>query len=141
MIDHVSPTDWTGYLLNVVAARLRDATAVALSPWNLSPRDLGVLTTLASGSGLSQIALGRLIGMDRSSMVQLADRLEAQGWIQRRPDPADRRVNLLVLSESGADRLAAAAAAARAAETACLTALSPDQIDTLRTLLRQVVTG
>lgn len=133
-----APTDWTGYLLNTVATRVREATTAALHPWSIGPRDLGALTALADGPGLSQIALGRRIGMDRTSIVQLADRLESAGWIERRADPADRRVNLLYLSSSGQQRLRSASAAARATETACLAALSPNEIDTLRALLRRV---
>lgn len=138
VIEDGAPTDWTGFLLNAVAARMREATSEALIPWAIGLRDLGALTALAAGPGLSQIALGRLIGMDRTSVVQLADRLEAQGWIQRRVDPSDRRVNLLGLSDAGAQRLSEAVNAARAAETRHLAALGRDEIETLRALLLRV---
>ncbi|CAL1690872.1 Transcriptional regulator SlyA [Brevundimonas subvibrioides] len=141
MTDPRAPTDWTGYLLNTVATQVREATAAALSPWSIGPRDLGALTALAAGPGLSQIALGRRIGMDRTSIVQLADRLEAAGWIERRVDPSDRRVNLLGLSTEGTQRLDDASRAARNAETACLSALSPDEIRTLRALLERTIAG
>ncbi len=34
-------------------------------------------------------------------MVGLIDRVGAAGWVERRPDPEDRRVNRLYLTEAG----------------------------------------
>lgn len=139
MTDEAAPTNWTGYLLNTVGARVREATAEALIPWGITPRDLGALTALADSPGLSQIALGRQIGMDRTSILQLADRLEAAGWVERHAHPADRRVNLLVLSRAGHQRLGEAVPAARAAEARCLASLTSAERDTLQSLLRHAL--
>jgi DNA-binding MarR family transcriptional regulator len=38
---------------------------------------------------------------DASNMTALADRLETKGLAERRPDPADRRVKTLALTEEG----------------------------------------
>lgn len=141
MTDEAAPTNWTGYLLNTLGAGVREATAEALAPWGITPRDLGALTVLVDSPGLSQIALGRQIGMDRTSIVQLADRLEAAGWVERRAHPADRRVNLLVLSRDGYQRLGEAVPVARAAEARCLASLTPVERDTLQSLLRRALGG
>jgi DNA-binding MarR family transcriptional regulator len=41
-------------------------------------------------------------------VVGLIDRVEAAGWVERRPDPDDRRVNRLYLTEAGRGLLAKA---------------------------------
>jgi MarR family transcriptional regulator, multiple antibiotic resistance protein MarR len=42
------------------------------------------------------------------------DRLEAAGWVQRRPNPANRRSSLLALTPAGRQKLAAATPAVEA---------------------------
>ena len=46
-------------------------------------------------------ALAQSIGADKSRIIGVLDELQERGLIQRRPDPADRRVHLLSLTEAG----------------------------------------
>ncbi|MCP2338193.1 MarR family winged helix-turn-helix transcriptional regulator [Actinomadura rupiterrae] len=65
------------------------------------------------------------------------DRLEKQGLIERRPHPTDRRAKQIVLTGTGHQRRAEVLD--RLAAHTPLTALTPDQQDTLRTLLQTLV--
>ena len=60
-----------------------------------------VLTALAEQPVRTQAALAQSIGADKSRIIAVLDELQERGLIQRRPDPADRRVHLLSLTEEG----------------------------------------
>src|SRR5260221_14234807 len=70
------------------------------------PGRFGVLEVIAANSGLSQSELGALLGIDRSTIVAVIDRLERDGLVRRLPAPNDRRSHALKLSEKGAVTLA-----------------------------------
>jgi DNA-binding MarR family transcriptional regulator len=57
-----------------------------------------VLTHLARHEGVNQVTLARILGIRPMSLVRLLDRLEAAGFVERRPDRDDRRVHVLVLT-------------------------------------------
>jgi DNA-binding MarR family transcriptional regulator len=46
--------------------------------------------------------------MTNQSMGYLVDALEMRGYVQRQPDPADRRAALVVITDRGRDEIAAA---------------------------------
>ena len=58
-----------------------------------------VLARLDRQPGLSQNELANLIDVEPISIGRLVDRLEEGGFVQRSPDPADRRVWRLSLTE------------------------------------------
>jgi MarR family transcriptional regulator, transcriptional regulator for hemolysin len=53
------------------------------------------------GDGLSQTELAEAVGVEGPSLVRLLDQLGAQGLVQRREDPSDRRAKILSLTDSG----------------------------------------
>jgi DNA-binding MarR family transcriptional regulator len=46
--------------------------------------------------------------MTNQSMGYLVDALESRGYVERRPDPADRRAALVVITDRGRAEIAAA---------------------------------
>src|SRR2546430_6452343 len=57
-----------------------------------------VLTALAERPMRTQAALARAIGADKTRIIGVLDDLQERGLIQRRPDPADRRMRVLSLT-------------------------------------------
>ena len=57
------------------------------------------LAYLSKNEGVSQKRLAELIEIDPMTLVRILDRMEADGWVQRRSDPDDRRARSLVLTE------------------------------------------
>jgi MarR family transcriptional regulator, transcriptional regulator for hemolysin len=57
-----------------------------------------VLTHLARHEGVNQATLPRILDIGPMSLVRLLDRLEAAGFVVRRPDRDDRRVHALALT-------------------------------------------
>jgi DNA-binding MarR family transcriptional regulator len=51
------------------------------------------------GSRLTELARGA--NMSPQAMGELVDELEGLGYVQRQPDPSDRRAKLIVLTERG----------------------------------------
>ncbi len=88
-----------GFLLKDVSrlyTRRFEARAQALS---LTLPQCKTLAYLASNEGVSQKRLSELIEIDPMSLVRILDRMEADGWVQRRSDPEDRRARSLAITE------------------------------------------
>jgi MarR family transcriptional regulator for hemolysin len=56
------------------------------------------LLYLENNEGVSQKRLSELTELDPMTLVRILDRMEADGWVQRRFDPADRRAHTLWLT-------------------------------------------
>jgi MarR family transcriptional regulator, organic hydroperoxide resistance regulator len=100
-----------------------------------------VLTALARRPVRTQAALAQAIGADKSRIIGVLDGLEEQGLIRRYPDPDDRRVRLLSLTDDGDQRRRAVQAGIRRNEERLLANL-PDEdrepfLRSLRTLIRR----
>jgi DNA-binding MarR family transcriptional regulator len=115
-----------GFVLNKLAQRSNRLAEGKLSAVGLQPRHVGVLMTVDERGPQSQKAIGEAMAIDRTTMVQLADTLEAQGLVERRPDPADRRASLLSLTDQGRDVLVRASQVVKDAEAELLHALSTE---------------
>lgn len=50
------------------------------------------------GDGLQQNTLADIVGIRGSTLVRQLDRLESDGWVERRNDPEDRRAKTIHLS-------------------------------------------
>lgn len=87
-----------GFLLKEVSRRyvLRfEAHARAIA---LTLPQCKVLVRLEKNEGVSQARLAELTEVDAMTMVRILDRMEADGLLERRPDPADRRARCLYLT-------------------------------------------
>jgi DNA-binding MarR family transcriptional regulator len=58
-----------------------------------------VLTRVYRRPGVSQTELADMLEIDRASAGRMIDRMERNGWVERRPDRADRRINRLHLTD------------------------------------------
>ena len=58
-----------------------------------------VLSILRRYPGIHQTNIADRMEIKPITLVRLLDRMEKAGWIERRPDPADRRANQLHLTE------------------------------------------
>ncbi|BCY14079.1 MarR family winged helix-turn-helix transcriptional regulator [Actinoplanes sp. L3-i22] len=94
-----------------------------------------VLNALAGGSVRTQAALAASIGADKTRLIPVLDDLQERALIEREPDPADRRVRLLGLTDAGRATHRAIQAEIRAAEDLLMGDLPQEDQETfLRTL-------
>ena len=54
---------------------------------------------LSRNEGISQVRLAELTEIDPMSMVRILDYMEAEGWVERRADPNDRRARCLYVKD------------------------------------------
>jgi len=92
--------DCTSYLLRQVFLRASRAALNAL-PGGMHPRDVVVLGAIAEQDALSQHDLAGRLGINRTIMVKLIDKLEGAGYVARRRNPEDRRSYVLSVTASG----------------------------------------
>jgi DNA-binding MarR family transcriptional regulator len=98
-----------------------------------------VLAALDEFGPASQADLGRRCGIDRSDMVATINELTETGAVQRTPDPADGRRNIITITPTGRRTLRRLDTAVAKVQTQLLAPLSPADRDTLTTLLTRVV--
>jgi len=77
--------------------RMNEASAAA----GLSPVSAWALVQLDPEHPISQKELAARLRCNPSTVVDPTDRLEERGLVVRQPNPADRRVNVLVVTPSG----------------------------------------
>ena len=71
---------------------------------DLHPRHWAVLAYLDE-DGIRATELARLSGRHKQIVGRLVDELEELGYVERRPDPADRRAKLVIPTERGLDQM------------------------------------
>ena len=86
-------------LLHELVGRLRHRFASIAFDLDLTPPQMGALVALDESASMSKLASE--MGCDASNVTWMTDRLESRGLIERRPDPHDRRVKRLVLTDAG----------------------------------------
>jgi MarR family transcriptional regulator, organic hydroperoxide resistance regulator len=134
----VCPDDLT-WLLHKAASRTRaELDRLAAEAGLTDLRDWMVLASLSDGPQCTQLELSRLLGLDKTTLIAVLDRLEQRELIVRTADPADRRVRIPRITAKGAKMQARFAVARDAAEAKLLDGIEPDQRALLVTLLTRI---
>lgn len=83
----------------------RDRMRAALARHaGVSATDLDALEHLEFAGPLTQRELGERLSITSGAVTMLVDRLEAAGWVVRRPHPSDRRYTVVELAAKAAER-------------------------------------
>lgn len=137
-IDYGVLPSLIGYNLRRAQLKVFQNFQAVMAPFDLTPGQFGVLTLIRENEGLSQSDLGAALGIDRSTMVAVIDRLEGRRLVVRAPSPNDRRSYALRLSDHGRTTMTAIMPKLRDHETAIAAGLSPTEQSTLIALLRRI---
>jgi len=97
-----------------------------------------LLNSLRGEGPASQADLGRRTNIHLSDMVAALNELEKSGYIRRKPDAADRRRNVITITDAGLARAAELAERVRAIQDALLEPLNPDEREELTALLAKL---
>jgi biotin operon repressor len=85
---------YTGYLLRRVYGRAVQVAQTVMPPGS-HPRDFAVLGALAGRDAISQQDVAEQLKINRTIMVKVIDKLEADGYVIRQRNPRDRRAYML----------------------------------------------
>jgi DNA-binding MarR family transcriptional regulator len=113
----------------------------ALKPVGIDPREFLLMRFVAASEGQSQQALAERMAIPASRMVALVDHLEEAGFLERRPDPEDRRVRWLHLTRKGRTVLERAGRIAIDYETKLCAGINREEREQLIDLLQKLQKG
>jgi DNA-binding MarR family transcriptional regulator len=88
-------------LLGPLIRELMAAEAPVLKEHGLTMWGYVVLLALDRGTVRTQAALAEAIGADKTRIIATLDGLQDDGYIERYPDPDDRRVRVLAITDAG----------------------------------------
>jgi DNA-binding MarR family transcriptional regulator len=127
------------WLITQTATLTHRLVSTALGEVGATRYHYAALAALEEFGPISQAELGRRCHIDRSDMVAALNDLTAGGFVERRQDPADRRQNLVTLTESGKRRLEHIGGVLDGIQDDLLGPLSAKERDALATALRRVL--
>lgn len=142
MTDRPQPHSSLGLLLRLVHQHWSQAVDTALEEagfTNIRPPHANVFTFVPP-EGIQVSELTKLAQVRKQTMAQAVAELEALGYVERRPDPNDRRGKLVFLTERGAAVRPTAMATGRNVEAHWAELTSPEDLDTLKRLLSRLLT-
>jgi DNA-binding MarR family transcriptional regulator len=105
---------------------------------DLTPVQFAALVAVDAHPRIDATRLSEVIYFDRSTIGDVLDRMEAKGWVTRKPSPIDRRIKLLTIAPRGREVLRLAAPAVRRVQQRLLAPLSARDAATLERLLLQL---
>jgi DNA-binding MarR family transcriptional regulator len=127
------------WLVSRAALQAARLTGERLGEAGVRRKHFSVLATLDEAGPLSQAAIGRRLGLDRSDLHAVVGDLERDALIERARDPEDRRRNVVALTTKGRATLKRLDARVQAAQDDLLAPLSSAERRQLTALLTRVV--
>ncbi|MBS1996697.1 MAG: MarR family transcriptional regulator [Cyanobacteria bacterium SZAS LIN-2] len=120
-----------GYLLNRASRLLREDLGGALRPLQLSVHEYAIMRIIELGHAQTQQGVAERYGIDRSTMVEIVDKLEKRELLNREKNPQDRRSYALVLTAKGRKTLTRAKRISESVQKKFLSPLSEAERDSL----------
>jgi DNA-binding MarR family transcriptional regulator len=137
----VTPEADLTWLLHRAAQRMRVAMEEQAEQHGLHLRDYLVLTALGTLEQPTQLALGQAVGLDKTTLTVLLDRLEQAGLLIRRADPRDRRARLPAATEAGRVLQVKVASALARVEAGLLSGFTAAEQRSLRLMLCDLISA
>jgi DNA-binding MarR family transcriptional regulator len=97
-----------------------------------------VLVFLSRNEGTTQAKLAEASDTEPMTLVRVLDRMERDGWIERRPDPADRRAHRLYLKPASTPVLNEVQRIGEKARSEALAGLSSEEREQMTDMLEHV---
>jgi DNA-binding MarR family transcriptional regulator len=138
MTDDTVRVPGVGFLLSQLGAHSSRRWGQRLAEVGLDSRTVMLFRFVALNEGRSQGDVARAIGLPASRIVAIVDRLERDGWVERRPANRDRRANALHLTARGHEVLATVMEISAAHEAELTRSLDPAERAAAAALLRQI---
>jgi DNA-binding MarR family transcriptional regulator len=138
----MSPDDehYIGYSITDVGRLMRTIFERRVRAFGLTRSQWMVIARIYQRPGLSQSAIADILEIEKAPAGRLIERMETKGWLERRSDANDRRINRLHLTAEGERLHAAIWPIAEATVDEALGELSTDERRRLTRLMARVKT-
>jgi DNA-binding MarR family transcriptional regulator len=127
------------WLLSRAYARSHNVLNEAFAAEGVRGYHFRLLAALDQYGPTSQADLGRHTGIDRSDVVATVNDLVTRGLVQRKPDPVDRRRNVITITKRGVTTLERLDAVLDDVQDTVLAALTANERKTFVRLLAKVI--
>ncbi|WP_279482390.1 MarR family winged helix-turn-helix transcriptional regulator [Aureimonas sp. SK2] len=104
----------------------------------IKPVGFTVLCLIRETPGITAAEIGRQARLQRANLAPMLAEFDTKGWIERRPDAEDQRIQHLHLSPAGEDAVSGWRARVEAQEELTFAALTPKEREVLRQLLSRI---
>lgn len=120
-------------------ARLRNRYFDKLvAPHDLTSAQVRVINLLLRQDSMSQVEIARILGIGTVAVSAQLDRMEKNGWVQRKADPQDRRSNRVWLTSAGLAKKPVLEDSFAGLNDVAFAGLSDDEVAALIETLRKV---
>ena len=127
------------WLLHRAAQRMRIALNEQAEEHGVQLRDHIVLSALHKTPDLTQIELGTVLALDKTTLTSQLDRLERAGLVERTADPRDRRARIPRITDAGEVLRGRLAIETDRIESAALAPFDADEVALFRRMLITVI--
>jgi DNA-binding MarR family transcriptional regulator len=100
-VDRSTPLRIFGFLLKDASRLNTKRFEQRAAAFGLTLAQSRSLLSLAKHEGISQAQLAEFADVEPMTLVRIIDRMESDGWLERRSDPSDRRARRLYLTAKG----------------------------------------
>lgn len=114
--------------LTKISSKIRTAFNKQVTAHGLTYPRARALFRLAKKQNMTQSELACEMELEQATLVRLLDRMEENRLIERRVDPNDRRVKLIVLTPHGEEQAALVRAIADRMRAQIFQGISPEQL-------------
>jgi MarR family transcriptional regulator, transcriptional regulator for hemolysin len=132
-------TQSPGYMTNWAARLFARAIDRKLRAIGISSGQLPVFFALGNGEALSQKALTRAAAIEQPTMAATLARMERDGLVARKPDPADKRSALISLTPTALEKLKSVREAIASVNAAAIADLDAKQREDYLVMLRSII--
>jgi DNA-binding MarR family transcriptional regulator len=118
-----------GFLIHDVSRLRRIVVDRALKPLGITRSQWWVLAFLSRHDGMTQTSLAADLDLTKVAIGGLCDRMEASGYVERRPDPNDGRARRVYLTEAGTQLLGTIRESVETVELGILARIAEKDLD------------
>ncbi len=127
-----------GFLLHDIARLMRKRFDARTRDTGLTRAQWQVLAMLRAHEGVNQATLADALDLEPITVGRLIDRMEEAGWVERRPDAADRRMHRLYITARTRPKMVEFQAMADALLDEAFAGLTPREREGLLDLLVRI---
>ncbi len=131
--------DCTVFLLGKAYQKAHGDFKKQLKPFGLTNMQHLVLEGLWYKNGITAAELGKLLILDKATLSGVLDRMVEGGWLSKKQDPEDKRVNRLFPSDKASRMKSELIELRKIANKKLLTGFNPEEQILLKRFLRDLI--